>query len=75
MIACSVEKDLRLVFQSSERAGMNDAIAVALIMGPPLGRFFRISATPGIGAELSVWREILPFQVFEFQPRARHAAG
>jgi hypothetical protein len=24
---------------------------------------------------LSVWREILPFQVFEFQPRARHAAG
>ena len=38
MIAGAVEEDLGLVFQAAEGAGMDDAVAVALVFGAPQGR-------------------------------------
>jgi hypothetical protein len=42
MVAGAVEKNLRLVFEPAEGARMDDAVAVALVMGAPFGRGFRI---------------------------------
>ena len=72
VVAGAVEKDLGLVFQPAEGAGMNHAIAVALVLGAPKRRRLVIIAPAGVAAELRVRRENLPFDLFEFLSRARH---
>ncbi len=48
VIAGAVEKNLGLVFEPAEGAGMNDAVAVALVMRAPFGRRLRMLAPAGV---------------------------
>ena len=75
MVAGAVEKDLGLVFQPSKRPRVDDAVAVALVMRPPVGRFLRVFAAARVGAELGVASQILPLQLFEFFSRAGHESN
>ena len=75
MIAGTIEKDLGLVFEPAERARVNDAITVPLVMRAPIGRLFRVFAPAGIGAELRVRREELPLQLFDFFASPRHRSN
>jgi|ERR1044071_506749 hypothetical protein len=72
MISGAVEKYLGFVFETTEGAGMNDAIAIALVFSAKLGWRLRVIATSGIGAELSIRRQGLLFDLFEFLERAGH---
>ena len=72
MVARAVQEHLRLVFEPAKRARVNDAVAIALVVGAPVGRFFRILAAAGVRAELGVRREVLPLQLFQFFAGARH---
>ena len=72
MVTGAVEKNLGFVFEAAERAGVNDAIAVALILRAPFGRFLVIFATARVGAELSVRSKIATLDFFEFNAGARH---
>src|SRR5262245_37830357 len=54
MISGAVQENLRLVFKTPERSGMNDAIAVALEVSAPLGWRFFVAASACVGAELRV---------------------
>ena len=54
VIAGAVEKNLRFVFEPAKSARMNDPVAVALVMRPPIGRRFRMFATARVPAELRV---------------------
>lgn len=40
MIAGAIEEDLGFVFEAAEGAGMDDAIAITLVMGAPFRGFF-----------------------------------
>src|ERR1035437_2997908 len=72
MVAAAVEKNLRLVFESAKGAGMNDAVAVALIMRAPFGRDFLVFTAASVAAELRVGRENLAFDLFKFLTSAGH---
>ena len=72
VVAGAVEENLRLVFEPAERAGMNDPVAVALVMCAPFGWRLGIFAPAGIAAELGVRREDLPFDLFQFLSGAGH---
>src|SRR6185503_15435397 len=72
VIAGAVEEDLGLVFEAAEGAGMDDAIAIALVLRAPFGRRFDVFASARIAAELRVRRERLAFDLFKFLPRSRH---
>ena len=72
MIAGAIEENLGLIFEAAEGAGMNDAIAVALVMGAPFGRVFLVAAAAGVGAELRVGREVATFAFFKFLACDRH---
>ena len=74
MIAGAVEKDLRLVFQPAEGAGMDDPVAVALILGTPFGRRLGMFASAGVAAELSIGGKRLSLNLFQFLARARHVS-
>ena len=52
MLPAAAEENLCLVLQSAEGARMDDAVAVALELGAPLGWFFRVVASAGVSAEL-----------------------
>src|SRR5215469_6163078 len=54
MVAGAVKKDLRFIFEPAEGARMDDAVAVALVLCAPLGRWFLVFAPAGIGAELRI---------------------
>jgi hypothetical protein len=53
---------------------MDDAIAVALIVGAPLGRRLGVVTPAGVAAELGVRRKGLPFDLFQFLARAGHGS-
>jgi hypothetical protein len=72
VIAGSVEEDLGFILEAAKGAGMNDAVAVALILGAPFGGGFVVFAAARVGAELRVRREILALDLFEFKTGARH---
>src|SRR6185437_2167640 len=72
MIAGAIEKDLGFVFEAAEGARMDDAVAVALILGPPRGRGFAEFAAARIGAVLGVRRKDAAFDFLQFKARARH---
>src|SRR5262245_45968140 len=72
MIAGAIEEHLRFVFETAERARMDHAVAIPLILGAPVGRGFFIFAAAGIGAELSVRGKSLSLESFEFDAGARH---
>src|SRR5437773_338471 len=72
MVACAVQENLRLVFEPAKRARVNDAVAVALVLCPPVGGFFRIFTAASVRAELGVRREALPLQLFQFFAGAGH---
>ena len=75
MIARAVEKNLRLVFEPAERARMNDAVAVALVLRAPGWRRLVVFSPARVAAELRVRRENLPFDLFQFLSRARHGSN
>ena len=72
MIAGAVEKNLGFVFEPAEGARMDDAVAVALVLGAPFGRRFLVLSPARIGAELRVGRQDLALDFFQFSSRARH---
>jgi hypothetical protein len=72
MIAGAVEKNLGFVFEPAKSAGMNHAIAVALVLSAPQGRFLRMPASPAVTAELRERRERAAFDVFKFLTKTRH---
>ena len=72
VVAGAVEEDLGLVFEAAEGARVDDAVAVALVFGAPIGRRFGVPAAAGIGAELGIGSEELTFELFEFLSRAGH---
>ena len=74
VIAGAVEKNLRLVFEPAKGARMDDAVAVALVMGAPGGRRFGMFAAAGVAAELGIGRENLAFDLFQFLAGARHGS-
>ena len=74
VVAGAVEKYLRLIFQAAKCARMDDAVAIALIMGAPFGRRFVMNASASIGAELGVGSEELPFALLQFNPSHRHGS-
>jgi hypothetical protein len=51
---------------------MNDPVAIALVMGAPLGRRLRMLTAAGVTAELRVRRKRLSLNLFQFLARARH---
>src|SRR5256886_9890859 len=75
MVAAAVQEDLGFIFEPAKGARVNDAIAVALIMCAPVGRFFGVFASAGVGAELRVRREDLAFQLLQFFARAGHGSN
>ena len=72
MVAGAVKENLGFIFEAAKGAGMDDAVAVALVMGAPFGWRFVVDAAAGGGAELGVRGEELPFALFEFGTRDRH---
>lgn len=75
MIAGPVEKHLRLVFEPTEGAAVNDPIAIALKLGSPRGRRFRIHPSPRGAAMLRVRREALHLAVFQFKTGGGQVVG
>ncbi len=72
MVAGAVEKNLRLVFEPAEGARVDDAVAVALVLGAPFGRRFGIFAAARVAAELRERREDLALDLLQFLARAGH---
>jgi hypothetical protein len=72
MVARAIQKNLRLVFEPAEGARMNDAVAVALVLGAPFRRRFGTFATAGVTAELREGRKDLPLDLLQFLSRAGH---
>src|SRR5690242_18064397 len=72
MVASAVEKNLRLVFEATESARMDDSVAVTLILCAPFRRRLWKFPSARIAAELRERRERLAFDLFEFDARARH---
>lgn len=72
VITGAVEENLGFIFEAAKGAGMDHAVAVALVLGAPLGRGFVIFAAASVGAELRVGREDFALDLFEFNARARH---
>ena len=66
VVAGAVEKDLGLVFQTAKRAGVDHAVAVALVFGAPERAGLRVGASAGVAAELGVRREDLAFDLSSF---------
>src|SRR5690348_10520381 len=73
MVACAIEKDLGLVFETAKGARMDYPVPVALIVRPPIGRGFLINTAAGVRTELGVRRQLRSLASFEFLARARHA--
>src|SRR5262245_37805291 len=73
VVASTVREHLRFIFEPAERAGMNDAVAVALVFRAPIGRRLLIFASASICAELRVRGKGLPLEAFKFKASARHA--
>ena len=48
MVAGAVEENLGLVFQAAKGAGVDDAVAVALVFGAPQGAAVRMNAAAGL---------------------------
>jgi len=75
MVAAAVQENLGLVFKPAEGAGMDDAVAVPLILGAPDRGFLTVFAAPGIRAELGVGRQNLALDLFQFLAGAGHDSG
>lgn len=75
MITGAIEEDLSFVFEAAEGAGMDDAIAIALVMGAPFRGFLWIFAAAGVGAELRAGGEGIAFALFEAEAGAGHGQG
>ena len=72
VIPRAVQEHLGLVFQPAKRARVDDAVAVPLELGAPLGRRLWEGATAGIGAELGERRQCGALTRFEFLASAGH---
>ncbi len=72
VVAGAVEEDLGFVFEAAEGAGVDDAVAVALEMGAPVGGVFGVLAAAGLVAELGVRRAGGVLAGFQFEAGARH---
>jgi hypothetical protein len=57
VVTGAVEEDLGFGFEPTEGAGVDDAGAVALEVGAPRVREFRVGAADGLTAELGPWGE------------------
>src|ERR1051326_5306809 len=75
VIAGSVEEDLGFVFQPAKGPGMNDPVPVALIMGAPFRRLFRVFSATSLGAKLGVRSQKLLFPLLQFLAGAGHEAS
>ena len=60
VVAGAVQKDLRLVFEPAEGPGMDDPVAVALVMRAPCRWRFAVLAAARVPAELGLGRQNLP---------------
>ena len=54
VLPAAAKKHLCLVLQSAKGARMDNAVAIALKLGAPLGRFLGVVASAGVGAKLRV---------------------
>ena len=72
VVAGAVEEDLGLVFEPAEGARVDDAVAVALVLGSPVGGRLGIAAAARVGAELGEWGEPLALVLLEFVAGAGH---
>ncbi len=75
MVAGAVEKNLRLVFEPAKRAGMNHAVAVALVMRAPERRLLGKFPSARVAAELRERRERAAFIFLKFLAVARHGSN
>ena len=74
VVASAVQEDLRLVFEPAERARMDHAVAIALIMGAPFRGGFVMDASARVSAELRVGSEELSFALLQFDPGHWHGS-
>jgi len=73
MVPGAIEKNLRFILETAKGAGMDYPVAIALVVGPPIGRRFLINTAAGVRTELGVGRQQRSLASFEFLARARHA--
>ena len=66
VLPAAAKKHLCLVLQSAKGARMDNAVAIALKLGAPLGRFLGVVASAGVGAKLRVGGECVAFAGLEF---------
>ena len=65
MVAGAIKKNLRFVFEPPKCAGVDDSVAIPLILGAPFGRDLVVVAPAGLGAELGKRSEQLPLALFK----------
>src|SRR6185503_14620212 len=72
VIAGAVEEHLRLVFEAPKRPRVDDAVTVALVLGPQLRRRFLVLPPAAFGTELGVRGEKMMLTLLEFRAGAGH---
>ncbi len=72
VIPGAIEKHLRFVFKAPKRPRVDDAVAVALVVGPQFRRRFLVDPAAALGAELGVGGEDKALARFEFRAGAGH---